>query len=475
MRRRGLWAALLLAVLAALPPLLVSLPQMADYPAHLAAWHVLIESGHNASIDAAYRIDWRWIPNLGTELLVRPLAALVGLEPAGRLIVIAIPALTALAFVSVDRVLRGRTSAGGLLALATVWAPALLMGFLNFALAVALAFLALALWIRLEHWRWRPVLFLAISPVVWLCHLSGWGVMAVLIGGYEWQKRGLVRGALATWPLWPTLALTLLGGSGTRGLGGYGPSMVTAKYLNWVTGLRDQNQLLDRLSVLLLGGLPLLAWARGRADGRIGRAAILFALLSLAVPRELGGGDFADYRLVAVALACGCLAIDVDLPRRWLALALLPFLVRLAVTTQAWVADAREAEEALGALDHIPQGSVVAGAYPYYLNWRQPPYAHIFSYATVRRHALTNSDFADPGVHMLQHRDGDPAFIDPSARIGVAHGARPDLAALVPARRAQFLWYVGEEPPARLPDGATVVFASRHSQLLRLAKPPVSR
>lgn len=462
-------------MLAALPPLLVTLPQMADYPAHLAAWHVWLESGHNPAIDAAYRIDWRWIPNLGTELLVRPLAALLPLETAGRLIVIAIPALTALAFLLVDRVLRSRTTAGGLLALATVWAPALLMGFLNFALAVALAFLSLAMWIRLERWRWRPLLFLAISPLVWLCHLSGWGVMAVLIGAYEWQKRGLVRGAIATWPLWPVLAITLLSGSGTRGLGGYGPSVITAKYLNWVTGLRDQNQLLDRMSVLLLGGLPLFAWARGRVDGRIGRAAILFALLSLALPRELGGGDFADYRLVAVALACGCLAIDIEMPRHWLALALLPFLIRLAVTSQAWIADAREAEATLGALDHIPRGSVVAGAYPYYLTWRQPPHAHIFAYATVRRDALTNSDFADPGVHTLQHRDGDSAFIDPSARIGVAHGERPDLASFAAAKRAQFLWYAGEQPPAQLPPGAEIVFTSPHSLLLRLAKAPADR
>jgi hypothetical protein len=135
----------------------------------------------------------------------------------------------------------------------------------------------------------------------------------------------------------------------------------------------------------------------------------------------------------------------------------------------------------LGALDHIPQGAVVAGAWPYHeLNWQQPPFSHLFAYATVRRDALTNAHFAVPGLHMLQLAQPDPIFVDPEQRITVADGVPVDLAQFAPAqstpaRRVEYLWYIGDLPPSRMPTGAVIVYRTEHSLLARLANPVVHR
>lgn len=450
---------------------------MTDYPAHLAAWHVMLDGGRSADLARFYRFEWHWAPNLGTDLLIRPLAALLGLEAAGRLIAGLVPALLAASLLTAEWALRRRIGPGGLLALATVWSPALLMGFLNFGLALALAVLAFALWIAGEGKAWQAPVFLLTAPLVWLCHLSGWGVLGVLVFGYEWQRRGsCFRALLPTWPLWPPLALSLVAGAGASGALAWGDGVVMDKLSNWAMGLRDQRMGLDLLTVALLAIAPLYAWAKGHADGRIGRAALLLALLSFLLPRHLGGGDFADYRLVPVALACGCLSIDWRTPRLWLALAALPFLLRLALTTQTWIADSRRTEELLGALDLVPRGAMVAGATAEEsFAWRQPPFSHVFAWATIRRDALTNAHFAIPGVHMLQLARPDPGFADPSQRILIKAGEAPDLAAFAPAARAQFLWYAGEVPPSRLPAGAQVIWRAPHGLLARLANGAATR
>ena len=472
----------LMALLAMLPVLVAHYPQMSDYPAHLARWHVMLNIGQSADLARYYRFTWEWTPNLGTDLLIRPLAAVLGLEAAGRAMVAIIPALLGLSFLATDMALNRRIGPGAFLALVTVWSPSLLLGFLNFSLAEALAFFAFALWIWTAGKRWRAALFLLIAPVVWLCHLSGWGILGVLVFGYEWSMRkgtsvkGLFRAVLATWPLWPPAALLLFFGAGASGAMNYGSGVVMDKLSNWIMGLRDQIAMLDRLTIALLMAVPLIARGRGMIDGRLGWAAVMLVILTFVMPRHLGGGDFADYRLVPVALAAACLAVRMPTRPFIMALAALPFLIRLGVTTAAWDRDSRQTAVMLGALDHIPQGAVVAGAWPYHeLNWQQPPFSHVFAYATVRRDALTNAHFAVPGLHMLQLAQPDPGFVDPEQRITIADGVRPDLSQFAPAHRAQYLWYIGDQEPLHLPAGAAIIYRTDHSLLARLANPVVHR
>ncbi|MCW1404064.1 hypothetical protein OKA06_17775 [Novosphingobium sp. MW5] len=289
-KARGAWLAIAaLSLLAALPALLATYPQMADYPAHLARWHVMLNLDGSAELRQHYGFKWQWIPNLGADLMVWPLAKMFGLEAAGRVIAVLVPALLAASLLTVDKVLHKRVGVGGLLALVTVWSPSVLMGFVNWGLGLALAFFAFAGWVAWEGKRWRPHVFLLIAPLVWLCHLSAWGVLGVLVFGHEWQRRGFLAGALRTWPLWPPALLTLLAGSG-KGAASWGDGVLLDKISNWVMALRDQSQQLDLLTVVILVGVAAIAWRRGQVDGRIGRSAILFVALSTVMPRHLGEG-----------------------------------------------------------------------------------------------------------------------------------------------------------------------------------------
>lgn len=479
----SLVAGLLLAALAALPFAFAVRPQMADYPSHLARYHVMLDQGRSAFLSQYYSFEWALRGNLGVDLLMVPLGGLLGVERAAWLIALLLPVLVALGILAVESTLRGRIGVGALLALATVWSPAMAMGFANFSLSLALALLAFALWVRLADKPWRAALFVLIGLLVWLSHSAGWGLLGVMVFGYEWHRskswRALLarswRALLAPWPLFPPFLLMIAEPGAGSGLN-YGQGVVGYKLAMWIAALGGTTRAFDLFSVLVLVLAILLALRFRAIDGRLGWAALLVALLTLAMPRHFGGGDFADLRLVPVALMLGCLSIDARVPRWVLWLAPLLFVLRVGLISAEWRAQSARLEATLPALELVPQGARIAVAVPYDPgNWGNARLSHSGSYATVYRDALVNTHFAIPGVHMLTVRGLGAQFSDPSQRVVPKPGEPVDLSRFPPAAHAQFLWYIGEIPVGRLPAGATVIFREPGSLLARLAKPQARR
>ncbi|MDE2595635.1 MAG: hypothetical protein KGL44_02025 [Sphingomonadales bacterium] len=463
------WFVVALALLSCLPVLAATLPQMGDYPAHLARYHVMLEIGRNATLERFYAFDWWWSGNVGVDLVIGPLARLFGLELAGRIVAGAIPPLTGLGIIAVEWALRRRLGLGSVLAFAFIWSPALLLGFVNFTLSLALALFAFAGWVLLEGRRWRALMFLPAALVVWLCHVSGWGILGLMVFGYEWSRSKSLAAFLAPWPL--TLpVIPLLFGGGTKGVVGYGAYVQIYKLAIWGKAMRDHIEWLDRGSLVVVVAVLLLALWRRRIDWRIGWGAVIVLLGSLAMPRHIAGGDYADYRMISTGLMLACLAIDWQVPRAVLALAAMLFLGRLGLTTADWRADSQRAEAMLAALDHVPQGARIASAVAVpRSDWAFDPFEHIGGYAVVRRDALVNMHFALPKVHMIRLKNAPAGFVDPSQRVFVTPGTGPDLADFAPARSADWLWYVGAKAPVRLPPGAVVVWRGEGSLLARLA------
>ena len=463
------WAIVALALAACLPFLFTAYPQMTDYPSHLARYYVMLDGGQNAMLDRYYSFEWALAGNLGADILMVPIGQLLGVENAAWLIGFLLAPLTGLGIVTVEWTLRRHLGFGSVLALVTIWSPAMIMGFYNFCLSVALALFAFALWVKLEHWRWRWAVFLLIAPIIWICHVSGWGVLGILVFGYEWHRRKHWRAALAPWPLFPPFLL-FLAGSANPGLS-YGNNPVAYKIGIWFKALRDQSLTFDILTLAALLGALLIALRARKIDGRLGWAALALFVLTFAMPRHLGGGDYADWRLIAVALMIGSLSIDWKAPR-WMVLAVAAlFLGRLTVTTIAWHQSSDELEHALQAMDALPRGARVAGAVVVpAAQWASDPFEHAPSYATVRRDALVNSHFAVPGVHMLQVKEGGRGFVDPSQRIMWSKGQIVDLERFAPASHADYIWYFGKRAPDVLPPGAQLVHRTPRSLLLRLAK-----
>lgn len=475
-RDEALWLGIVLSFLAALPALLAWAPQMTDYPSHLAGYQIMVDHGRDPFLTRYFEFKWHWTGNLGVELLMVPMAPLFGVERAGRIIVALIPFLTGLSIISVAWTLRKRVAVGAILAFAMIWSPSLLMGFLNFSLSIALALFAFALWVRFDERPWtRRLLFIPIGFVVWLCHVSGWGVLGVLVFGYEWSKRRSWRDwrpFLKPWPLTLPL-LPMLLGMGANSKVSYGHGVLEYKWSILYRGMRSYDYLLDVTSVSIVALVLFAALVTKRIDGRLGWAALILLFLTLAVPRQIFGGDYADYRLSTTALLVACLAINWPAPRWGLALAGLLFTIRLSITGTVWYQDAQTARHMMGALDYIPQGAKVATAVAIpRRQWFFGPFEHFGSYAVVRRSAMENSNFALPDVHMLSMREKAYRFADPTQRILYSSHQRIDLRKFRPAFHAEYLWFIGTTRPVALPDGARILYSTPNSFLARLASPP---
>ncbi|MBB4859107.1 hypothetical protein HNO88_002433 [Novosphingobium chloroacetimidivorans] len=474
----GLWLGVLLAFAATLPVLVAWAPQMTDYPSHLAGYKVMLDHGEDPFLTRYYTFEWEWTGNLGSELLMVPLVSLMGLEAAGKFIAFIIPLLTGLSVLAVARALRGRIGLGAILAFTTIWSPALLMGFLNYSLSLALALFAFAAWVRWENWRWRPAAMVPIAFAVWLCHMSGWGVLGVLVFGYEWSRRSWRdswKAVLAPWPLIFPLFPMLLGGGGNSRMS-YGRQVLEYKWGILYRSLRSHVEWFDLATITVIVALLAIAAATRRIDGRLGWAAVILFVLTLAVPRHIYGGDYADYRLSTAALLVACLAINWPAPRWGLVLVAALFSVRLGITTLHWYDDGRTSQRMLQAMDYVPQGAKVATAVAIpRRQWDFGSFEHLGSYAVVRRSAMENSNFALPGVHLMSMADPEyKRFADPSQRILYAPWQKIDLRRFKPAKKADYLWYIGNVHPVALPDGARILFRTPNSFLARLAKPAKS-
>ena len=133
-------------------------------------------------------------------------------------------------------------------------------------------------------------------------------------------------------------------------------------------------------------------------------------------------------------------------------------------------------EAALPALEKVPEGARIAVAVSYDPSiWGSARLSHAGSYATVYRDALVNTHFAIPGVHMLQLKGLGAEFIDPSQRVAVKPGEPIDLSNFPPARYADYLWFIGDNPVGKLPAGTKVLYRAPGSMMAQLAKPESER
>ena len=91
--------------------------------------------------------------------------------------------MTVAGFLWVAREVHHRIPPTALFALPFAYSHPFMFGFVNFALSMALAFLAFGLWLRLGRrgrLKLRAILFVPISFIVFFAHTFGWGVLGLL-------------------------------------------------------------------------------------------------------------------------------------------------------------------------------------------------------------------------------------------------------------------------------------------------------
>ena len=489
---------LLLAVLAtAIPLLWPTIPPLADVPGHMASYHVSVALAHSPVLQRFFTFHWQLIGNLGVDLAVVPVSALVGVELATKLVVMAIPVLTALGLLLIARQVHGRLPATALVALPLVYNYPFVFGFVNYSLSAALALFGLALAL---HWPssrrpiLRAVVFAAIAAVVWLSHAIGWAMLGAMCGAAELQAqraRGVswIRSFMGT-------TIACLGFLSPLVLIAAGPHADHGSSTGWfslydyikATGtiFRDRWPLWDVASLtvpLALVAVALLRWGKLRVVPSIGWPAAALLVLFLVAPNGVNGSAFVNTRIVPYALALAVVAIDtaaVSVSRQaMVALGAALFCgARLVGNTVSFgLYDASYTRE-LAALDRIPRGATVMALVQMpcrkRLNeWSEHRLEHIAGMATVRRDAFVNVLWDIKGLHLIEDAmpQTAPFGSDPSEFVsaGSCYSSAQAAFATAPSGVFTHLWLIGV-PDANRPHDPRLqpVWSAGNSVLYRI-------
>lgn len=471
----------LLSALAALPACLAPVLPFTDLGGHIARYAVQLDAGRSEVLRNWYTFEWGLLPNLGVDLLVQLLAPVMGLEPAVHLIVGSIPSLMVSGMLLLSRSAHGRIGVNALYALPLAISLPYLYGFVNFALSIALAFHAMALWIALER---RPVLrtavFVPIGFLLWLCHLVGWAVFSLVAGMTalvaNWRAgKGVTGTVIATGLMTAPLLLGPIIGAlqpkeGSEFVALLANNDPPRKFAWLMMAMVDRWLLWDAAGV---GVIAFVLYISLRTRGFVIHAGLMMAALVLLalfllMPDTIMGSRFADMRLGPVILALFLLAsapnstgkgplVDPRLTR-WLLIGGLVFGgARLATNTASMALQGSRFAETLTAIEAVPRGVNLVSLYiDVCEDWNTDRRRHIMGYGLARRHLFDNGQWQLPSGQLIKiHNprlapfDRDPSTITFLKPCGVSP-ALPDVVAAIP-RRVRFLWVIRIDPETRLP------------------------
>ena len=418
-----------LVLLAAVPLIWPTIPPLTDLPGHMGRYRVELADPHSPLRTLYYDFHWRFLANLGVDLAIVPMANAFGLELGVKLIVIAIPVLTASGLLWIAREAHGRVPPPALFALPLVYGFPLIWGFVNFCLSMALSLNAFALWLRLgrlDRRQLRGFLFLAIGILLTVVHIFGWAVLCLLAYAAELVRqrddgrtvsKSLWYGALNCLWLAPPLLLMALwrsaGSNAPHGIENADFFMFRAKYVYLLSALRTHNMGVDIGCVFVLFGLIAfgLSGVWLRMSRTLGIATLMLAIAYLLLPRILLNSAYADMRLAPYVLMIGLVALTCRSGDRIEAAvvagaATVFTLFRIALLTFNFAQhDAANARQ-LQALDHVARGSrlFVEVALPCLSRWETTRMDHLGSMAIVRRDSFVNGQWDDPGAQLLSIR-----------------------------------------------------------------------
>jgi hypothetical protein len=435
-----------LFALSAVPLSLGALLPLVDYPNHLARMYLLTNLPSSPTLQTFYAIDWHPVPNLAMDAVVPPLSHVIPLIWAGKLFVLLTFLLLTGGCAALHRALFGRWTLWPCLAFLLLYNRVLLWGFLNYLFGIGLALCGVAAWIALSgrHPAIRMLVAAAFALATYFSHLAAYGVLGILILGYEaavlWRRRAtpaqLVLGlVLAGLPFVPAFAVLVLGSVGSlSGAVSFGSPW---RKLDMPFSIFDNYSRPYDIAcfAIAVGGLGVGFWHRWiRLDARMALPLLLLGLAFLAVPSQLFAASGVDHRLpiaLALVLVAGTCWIGPrpTAERRFLGYAALLFLVRLGVVGASWYESGLDYAEVVAVLDGIPLGSRIAVAYPSTaVHAGGTPLVHLPIWAIAEREAFVPT--------LAAQSTQQPIVLQPAYR---------ELADLLPPAR---LWqaFVGQAP-----------------------------
>jgi hypothetical protein len=428
-------------------------PAMPDYPAHLASF-ALIERGlfhHGAS--GLYHLQWGFVPNLASEIMVPLLAQLTGLVVATKLFLTAGLFLWVLGPGAVHRALYGRAGIAPLFGSFFAYNANFLWGFFNYYFSAGLSFAILAAWIASENRNGlvRLTGFTLAVTVLYFCHIFAAATLLLMLTGFELAQNFRLENHATKALIRRMMRLALL----------YLPAILAFLFLKprstGESGMEFNlaDTMLDRLESLtqhafdtgdyilpaiLFGGLALaLMLRKARLHPAMWIALALLLIGALGAPEWALGGWAVHLRLPAVFGAMLFASAELRMPppvRASLAiLALTIIAVTETLLTQNWRGYDRVYLEFQGALEEIPRGARLLTVLDGNAigDRSAQPYWHMADFAIPERGIFTPLLFTTKGQHVVQWNRALAQYAAASAQ----QGSPPDVTELEYLARGQ--------------------------------------
>ena len=490
----------LLCLTAISPLLIVGMPPLADMYGHYGRYVLQTDLHNRPELQQYYSYQWQLLGNLGADLLVHALYAVLGLETAIRVVVIATQAIAAAAILLLSKELHGRVTPFAVAALPLIYGMPFNYGFLNFSLSMALGLLAFVMWLRLQrsgNTIASQMWLAAASVTIWVCHTYGWAFLGLLCGSSllaqaiavgSSRMAVLKRAVIACWPLLLPLVPMVAWRSGTGGLDLMG--WYIGYKVQWlISAFRTRWAIFDIPSLVFV--IMLIYWAIRtkyvEIDRRMAIAAIVCLASFMLVPMKVFGSLFADMRLVPYVLITALLAIsgkglDSKTLRLLSMLAVAFFAARTLVTGASYIAGEKSVAQVLPTIESIPKGSRVAFflVTPCKGTWELPMLAHMGGVALARRSVFVNSMWKVPGANPLDvnYPEAFPFEHDPSQFVHPGYCKKPQYPRLsralarLPQQTFTHVWIVGQVPDRLvLPPGLEPIPHAGEGVLLEVRKP----
>jgi hypothetical protein len=474
----------LLIALALGPALAVDIPAMLDYPNHLAIMSVLSRSG-TAAANPFYQVHWNFNTNLAMELIVPPLARLVGLVAAGKTFLLLSQLLVVGGAMALERVVRGTLKFSPFAAVTFLYSLPFAWGFTNFEFGLGVALCAIATWLSLET---RPLFARAIVHsvfvvILFVAHLFALGVYGATLGLHElWRLRSgraSVRQALLTMVVLATPAVVVLGlmpilGHSVAGAASETEWRFDLKALWIFEAMNGYSIILSYAGMGLILVACFILCLRGYLTlvGSGAWIAIGFAILYVAVPYRLMGTAVNDVRIVIAAALILPSFVQLSLPnsvwRRtafWTAVGCA--VANVTLVWWVWLSYRSEYSALISSFGRMAKDStvLVAVSYPRSKPGGDPtdyPSYHGPTLAVAYANALVPSLFAYPGDRPVtlrsayqQYAEPDPGLLAPTLPdlANVAFGAHENLPSYLQSwpSKYDYLYVVGPYAPNPIP------------------------
>ena len=164
------------------PFLLVRDVPLVDWPNHLARMHVLGATAHDV-IRQTYAPHWALMPDLGCDLIYYVLSGFAGPDTVLRLCLVGSVLVLVGAIWSIHVLCFGRTGYGVAASPLLITGLSVYMGYLNYVLSIAIAFVGLAFYTR---WKdalspIRVVALAVVATLCWFAHIAGFGTFGLML------------------------------------------------------------------------------------------------------------------------------------------------------------------------------------------------------------------------------------------------------------------------------------------------------